>query len=172
MPEALTIDLVRHMKARNAGKWTAPDNERPLSRLGRKQAKMHAEVMAQGDPIVALYASPALRCRQTLGPLVRILNLEVQVEPLLAETGIFAMLPIGAANPWLAELQEAHPDGGRIVACSHGDTIPAFLASLAVEPYVTAGAVIKGFGGWFRVRIDQQGTRIERFDVPEGFPTD
>ena len=172
MPADLILDLVRHMKARNATKWTEDDAERPLSKLGRRQADFHAAAMTQGDAIVAVYSSPALRCRQTLEPLAKRLGAELRIEPLLAETGLFAMLPIGAENPLLVKLREAYPEGGRIVACSHGDTIPAFIESLAAEPYVSSGAVLKGFGGWYRVRFTGDGTRIERFPVPEGFPLD
>ena len=44
----LTIDLVRHMKAKNRQKWTAPQDERPLSKLGLRQAKFHADAMLEG----------------------------------------------------------------------------------------------------------------------------
>jgi 8-oxo-dGTP diphosphatase len=121
---------------------------------------------------VAVYSSPALRCRQTIEPLAGRLGVEVHIEPLLAETRLLASLPIGAENPVLVRLREAHPEGGRVVACSHGDTIPAFIDSLAVEPYVAVPAMIKGFGGWFRVRTSDTGTSIEHFEVPDGFPAD
>ncbi len=170
MPADLVIDLVRHMKAKNRLKWGENDNDRPLTKLGRRQAEMHAGVMADGDPIVALYCSPALRCRETMKPLEKRLGLELHVQPLLAEARLLSSLPIGAENPLLAMLRESHPDGGRIVACSHGDTIPAFLDSLNIEPEWSLPGVLKGFGGWYRVRITGDTMRIERVEVPEGFP--
>jgi broad specificity phosphatase PhoE len=172
MASDLVIDLVRHMKARNRQKWGEDDYERPLTKLGRRQAEMHAGVMAEGESIVAVYSSPAVRCRQTMEPLARQLGLELHIEPLLAETRLLASLPGGAENPLLATLQASHTQGGRIVACSHGDTIPAFLASLNVEPEWSLPGVLKGFGGWYRVRISADGMRIEHIEAPEGFPQD
>lgn len=174
MPEDLIIDFVRHMKARNAGKWTESDSSRPLSKLGLQQAEFHAAAMADAGPIDTVYSSPALRCRQTIEPLVTRLGVEVQIEPLLAETRLFEALPIGASNPLLTVLSAAHPGGGRVVACSHGDTIPAILESLGFAEPGRYRGVLKGFGGWYRVRIGGGGTvtEITRFEVPAGFPAD
>ena len=156
----LVIDLVRHMKARNREKWGEDDDVRPLSKLGLRQAEMQAGVMAEAGDIVAVYSSPALRCRETMEPLAQRLGLEVRIEPLLAETRLLASLPMGAENPLLARLREAHPEGGRVVACSHGDTIPAFLASLDTEPAPSLPGVLKGFGGWYRVRVEGDSVSI------------
>jgi broad specificity phosphatase PhoE len=166
----LIIDLVRHMKARNAAKWGEADDARPLSKLGQRQAGVHAVAMAAGEPIVALYCSPAQRCRETIRPLARRLGLEVQIEPMLADTRLFALLPVGVENPLLGMWQDAHPEGGRIVACSHGDTIPAFLESLNAEDDNALPALLKGFGGWYRVRVSGDVVRIEHVEAPEGFP--
>ena len=172
MDGELIIDLVRHMKARNRLKWGEDDDARALSKLGLRQAEMHALVMAGGESIAAVYSSPALRCRQTIGPLAKRLGIDVRIEPLLAETRLLASLPGGAENPLLSMLREAFPDGGRVVACSHGDTIPAFLGSLEASPDLSLPAVLKGFGGWYRVRIAGGNVRFERIDVPPGFPED
>ena len=168
MPGDLIIDLVRHMKAKNRRKWTGDDDERALSKLGLRQAEIHAGAMLEGNSIVAVYSSPALRCRQTVGPLAKRLGLSLLIEPLLAE--IPRLLPVGAENPLLAKLRDAHPDGGRIVACSHADTIPAILYSLQVRPGFGIPAVLEGFGGWYRARIAGADVRIERFAAPPGFP--
>jgi broad specificity phosphatase PhoE len=172
MAEVLTIDLVRHMKARNRTKWGEDDDARPLSKLGLRQAEMQAGVMAAGERIIAVYSSPALRCHQTMEPLAQRLGMEVLVEPLLAETRLFSLLPSEAENPLLTKLRQAHPEGGRIVACSHGDTIPAFLESLDAQTGPVLPGLLKGFGGWYRARITGDSTSIERVQAPEGFPTD
>lgn len=183
MPD-LIIDLVRHMHALSPGRRAGGDDARPLSKLGQRQAEWHATAMDDGNPILALYSSPALRCRQTLEPLAKRLGLQVRVEPLLAETRLLASLPIGAENPLLTKLLEAHPGGGRVVACSHADTIPAFIGSLGIEPYVSAPAVLQGFGGWYRVRTSANcarktplsvgwrgaGGEVSHFEPPPGFP--
>ena len=166
----LTIDLVRHMKARNRHKWGEDDFDRPLTKLGLRQADAHAEAIAHGDAIDAVYASPALRCRQTIEPLARRLDLVVQVEPLLAETRMLLSLPLGAENPLLTRFWADLPNGGRIVACSHGDTIPAFLDSLQPDPAGSLRSPLKGFGDWYRVHIDGATVTIEHNEAPEGFP--
>jgi 8-oxo-dGTP diphosphatase len=128
--------------------------------------------MMRSDRVDAVYCSPALRCRQTIEPLAERLGLPVRVEHLLAETGLLLSLPIGAQNPLLARFQADLPDGGRIVACSHADTIPAFLDSLQPDDQGLPRPELKGFGGWHRVRVDGAEVTIERYEPPEGFPQD
>jgi 8-oxo-dGTP diphosphatase len=128
--------------------------------------------MAAGEPIVAVYSSPALRCRQTVEPLAQRLGIDVIVEPLLAETRRLALVPAGAVSPLLEKLREAHSGGGRVVACSHADTIPAFLASLDVEAPFFLPAVLEGFGGWYRVAVSGDRLSVTEFPAPLGFPPD
>jgi 8-oxo-dGTP diphosphatase len=170
MDGELIIDLVRHMKAKNRAKWDEDDEVRPLTKLGRRQAEMHAATMAEGEPIVAVYSSPALRCRETVRPLAERLGLTLLIEPLLAEMP--PILPIGAETPLLTKLREAHPAGGRIVACGHADTIPAFLESLDVRADAPLPGLLKGFGGWYRVQVTADDGRLERIEAPGGFPKD
>ena len=160
----LTIDLVRHMKAKNRQKWTAPQDERPLSKLGLRQAVFHADALLAGERIEAIYTSPAVRCRATIAPMAEQLGVEARVEPLLAEgrSSQEAMRLLGS-------LRERH-ESGRIVLCSHGDTIPAMLAGIGAENGASAPAGLSGFGGWYRVRFDGDGATIVRFGAPEGFP--
>jgi len=180
------------MKAKNRRKWTAPHDERPLSKLGLRQAAFHAHAMLESEPIAAIYSSPAIRCRTTIGPLAERAGIEVQIESLLAETDgypepsgwagfDFGMDREGSGNPmgpaywsgrglsFVNKVREAHPAGGRIVACSHGDTIPLIVASLAGAYGVQPPSPLWGFGGWYRLRLDGDTVSINRFDPPEGF---
>jgi probable phosphoglycerate mutase len=50
----------------------------PLTELGQEQARTLAERLG-GEPIVAVYASQAIRAQQTAAPLAEVLGLEVQV---------------------------------------------------------------------------------------------
>ena len=50
----------------------------PLTELGRRQAESLAARLA-GEPIVAVYASQAIRAQQTAAPLARRFSLDVQV---------------------------------------------------------------------------------------------
>jgi broad specificity phosphatase PhoE len=188
----LTIDLVRHMKAKNRRKWTAPQDDRPLSKLGVRQAAFQVDAMVEGDRIDAIYSSPAVRCRTTIAPVAGRLGLEVQIEPLLAETegypepagwaGFdFGMDRQDSGNPmgpafwagrglaFVDKMQSTHPKGGRIVACSHGDTIPLIVASLTGMHGIEPPPPLWGFGGWYRIRLEGDDATIVRFDPPPGF---
>jgi 8-oxo-dGTP diphosphatase len=180
------------MKAKNRAKWTGDQDERPLTRLGRQQADVHAATMLEGEEIAAIYCSPALRCRETIAPLAHRLGLDVVVEPLLRETAGYAAPagwegfdfglegrgdnPVGpamAAGQGLAAietLRSRHKAGGRIVACSHGDTIPMMVTGLAAFAAVALPAPLWGFGGWYRLRFDGTSVSIERCDPPATFP--
>jgi len=160
----LTIDLVRHMKAKNRQKWTAPQDERPLSKLGLRQAAFHADAMLEGDPIAAIYSSPALRCTTTIAPVSERVGIAAEVEPLLSE-GRSSQ----EALRLLHRLRQRHPSG-RIVLCSHGDTIPAMLAGIAASATTPVPSELRGFGGWYRVQLQGDDATIERIDPPAGFP--
>jgi 8-oxo-dGTP diphosphatase len=192
MPQPLVLDLVRHMKARNRQKWAGSNDERPLTKRGLRQAEAQAAAMAMGDSIAGLYCSPAMRCRQTIAPLAERLGLDVTIEPLLAETegyrwppgwegfdfgpGAGTGNPIGAAYAtgrglaFVSRLQAENPEGGRFVACSHGDTIPVTVAALGAAHGVHLPPPLWGFGGWYRIRFDGGSVSIERFEAPEEFP--
>ena len=61
-----TVWLVRHAKAKNRLEWEAPDELRPLTRRGRREADAIAARLAAEDPAPErLVSSPFLRCVQT-----------------------------------------------------------------------------------------------------------
>jgi len=137
-----TIELVRHGDAQGRDRWWGkPDRDRPLSDVGHDQAKRLAgELNAAGD-VDALYSSPFMRCVQTLQPLADSLGARIQPEDALAEATTLPVLDGGdawVASAWLGgramallnRIVATHP-GGRVVACSHGDIIPAVMAVLA-----------------------------------------
>lgn len=136
-----TIELVRHAKAAARERWWGrPDHERPLTDAGWAQARgLAAELVAAG-PVDALYSSPYLRCVQTLEPLAADVGLPVFDAEGLAEARTLPVSDGGNAwvsAAWLAgrglgfldEVARTHR-GGRVVACSHGDLIPALLAAV------------------------------------------
>jgi 2,3-bisphosphoglycerate-dependent phosphoglycerate mutase len=103
-----TFYLVRHAHA----DW-APDEDRPLSAQGRRDAERVADVL-QRYPIGAIYSSPFQRARQTIIPLATRLNLPVHVEPDLRER----QLGDSPAEDFFIAVQEtwlrpsfAHPGG-------------------------------------------------------------
>ena len=127
------------MDAGDRNVWQGDQDERPLTDLGWEQARAQAEALA-GEKIDALYTSPALRARQTLGPLAERLGLEVHVLPEIGDDQTWRVpdgwdpehnrgmnVPAyssGRAMAGIGKLQTLFPDG-HVVACSHGHVIPA-----------------------------------------------
>ncbi|MGY3677574.1 histidine phosphatase family protein [Streptomyces sp. TE33382] len=120
------------------------DSARPLSPQGLSQAGSLAAVMR--DSIDAICSSPAKRCVQTVEPLARSFGLSIATAPGLAtpdgtyqprewtegfhspfQRELGGAWMAGAALAVLIGMGSAHP-GGHVVACSHGDVIPAFAA--------------------------------------------
>lgn len=110
--------LVRHAKAGERRTWVADDVERPLSKKGRKQAKLLAKRLARVEP-PALLSSRYARCVETLEPLAEQLGTKVVVDDRLTEDE-----PIGPVLELLGEAKNG------TVLCSHGDIIPAVLDEL------------------------------------------
>jgi 8-oxo-dGTP diphosphatase len=110
--------LVRHADAGHRG-GAHPDELRPLTAKGERQAAGLAEALVDSHP-THLYASPFLRCVQTLEPLGQRLGLEVVERPELAE---------GAGAAGALALAREHRDTS-IVFSSHGDVIPDVLEAL------------------------------------------
>ncbi len=103
-----TLYLVRHAHA----DWS-PDESRPLSARGQRDAEMVAEVLAAW-PITAIYASSARRASDTVAPLARRLNLPIAVcddlrERKLSDAPVDDFL--GAVRATWAEPERALPGG-------------------------------------------------------------
>ena len=115
----MSIFVVRHAKAGSRPNWDGDDAARPLSKNGWRQAEALAKRLA-GEAVSGLWSSPSVRCVQTVEPLGRALDLEIRIEPRLAEGT--------ELDDSLALLAEV-PDGA--VLCSHGDVIPELVEGLA-----------------------------------------
>jgi 8-oxo-(d)GTP phosphatase len=116
---SVTVFLVRHAKAADREGWDGPDRDRPLVERGRAQAERLALALAPVRPALVA-ASPWLRCVQTAEPLAEALGVEVQADDRLGydDADLAGFVHTCAA---------AHP-GGSVVAVSHGDLIPLYLA--------------------------------------------
>ena len=120
----MIISLVRHAKAGSRKAWSAPDIERPLDPKGRDQATA-IDAALRDRPIARVVSSPALRCQQTVGPLVHHVGTALELHDALAEGS--------RVEPALALLDECVAQGADAVLCSHGDVIPQLLAALAAR---------------------------------------
>jgi 8-oxo-dGTP diphosphatase len=168
--EVTVIELVPHCSSTPRGEWGGSNDERPLSEKGLREAEVLAAVGAEG--VRGVYTSPALRCRQSVGPLGAAAGVPVTVDERLREGfdepadwvgGVFA--PIGQAlgGAWtaargVAVLDEvvARHRGGRAVVCSHGDLIPVVLAHLASTHNCSLPTIVER-GGWFRLSFASDG---------------
>jgi 8-oxo-(d)GTP phosphatase len=115
------VFLVRHAKAGNREKWDAPDELRPLSKPGWRQADAIASALAD-EGIAALVSSPYVRCVQTFEPLGTRLGLAVQEHDALAEGG--------STGPAL-QLVRAVTALGSTALSTHGDVQPGVVYALA-----------------------------------------
>lgn len=123
----MQLYLVRHAHAgsRLPG---GRDRYRPLSPQGRERAEVLAALFADLR-LDRLVSSPATRCQQTLAGLSRSTGLEVEELPGLWEGS--------NTLDTMAELEAL--DGRRIVACSHGDVIPALIEQLGMRDVPVQG---------------------------------
>jgi 8-oxo-(d)GTP phosphatase len=112
----VTILLVRHARAGKAKEWRGDDRLRPLDERGRAQAEGLVGLLRSYKP-TAILSSGALRCVQTVKPLARALEQEVEGREELAE---------GAAADEVLSLVSSLPDDV-VVLCTHGDVIQEVL---------------------------------------------
>jgi broad specificity phosphatase PhoE len=112
------IYLLRHAHAGNKRTWSGPDDRRPLSATGRREAA-GLVILLHDRPIATILSSPALRCEQTVRPLAERRGLPV---------GLDGRLDVDAELDDAATL--IRPDLGDVVLCSHGELIGQLLGLL------------------------------------------
>lgn len=127
-----TFYFVRHAKAGSREDWTGDDRLRPLTKKGKKQAEELVTVLKK-FPITAIYASPFLRCVQTVEPLAHARGLEVKQSDALVE---------GMALKGAMQLITDGKLDQAVLGC-HGD-----LSWELVEELVKHHAVKAGEGGY------------------------
>jgi 8-oxo-dGTP diphosphatase len=104
--------LVRHAHAGKKAQWQGPDQARPLSAQGHKEALGLIERLGP-YPLGRVLSSPAERCLQTVQPLAG--RLGSRVEP-------SAALAVDGTGPGVVELL-VDPALERAVLCTHGEVI-------------------------------------------------
>jgi phosphohistidine phosphatase SixA len=117
----MAVYLVRHADAGTRHEWHQPDDLRPLTERGRRQAQALVERLA-GRSVQRVLSSPAMRCRETIRPLAEHLGLEVELAAPLLEGA-----PLQDS---LALVRSIAATGQHAVLCSHGDVIPDVLTYL------------------------------------------
>lgn len=127
-----TVHLIRHAKAKNRLTWEEPDELRPLTKRGRREAQAIAVRLADDEPPARLVSSPFVRCVQTLEPLAVALGLPIETTDLLAE---------GAGAEPAIELMVSLAGARPIACCTHGDVVFE-----VVDVVAGSGVVLDGPG--------------------------
>ena len=118
----MTVYVLRHARAGRRSTWKGADDQRPLTKVGRRQAAAAAEILADVG-VTRIVSSPYVRCRQSVEPLAQQLRLPVDLADALAE---------GAKLDALLRLTEKVADEDAVL-CTHGDMILLLLEHLRRE---------------------------------------
>ena len=118
-----SVHLVRHAKAKSRAEWSEPDELRPLTKRGRREALALSERL-QEAAVERLFSSPFTRCVQTFEPLAQALELTIETTDLLAE---------GADGPQALELLVSLGRTGSIACCTHGDVLYDVVCTVAAS---------------------------------------
>jgi 8-oxo-dGTP diphosphatase len=112
----VNVYVVRHAKAGSRSRWEGPDELRPLSKNGRRQAEAIADLLAN-EGVARILSSPFVRCVLTVEPLAQQLGLPVETTDELKE---------GASLQEALRLVEKVSDKPSVL-CTHGDVIGELL---------------------------------------------
>ena len=124
-PDVVRVVLVRHAHAGHRSDFDGPDEKRPLSNRGLRQADRLVALLASFAP-TRVVSAPALRCVQTVEPLTRATGLPLEHAPMFGEDE-FAANPQAAAEGLLADLASTEEV---TVICSQGGVIPKLITWL------------------------------------------
>ncbi|MBA2568614.1 MAG: histidine phosphatase family protein [Actinobacteria bacterium] len=105
----MTLLLVRHAFAGDSEAWQGDDRLRPLDSKGRRQAEALVALLAEFD-VDRVVSSPYVRCIQTVEPLARSRELEIEHDAAL-----------GADRPDDVPSVLERLRGQDAAVCTHGD---------------------------------------------------
>ena len=146
MTTATQMYLVRHAKAGSRSDWSGPDDLRPLTKTGRRQADALRDLLADRG-VARVISSPYVRCRQTVEPLGQRLRLPVDLADELAE---------GTPLPEARRLIEKFTSEPTVL-CTHGDVIGELLESLARRGLIGRDTRLEKGSTWV---LDFQGDEV------------
>lgn len=124
----MTTYLVRHASAGRRDDSDPDDAERPLDEAGRSQAERLAAWLSH-EPITRILTSPYRRCVESVGPLARLVGLDLEIVEDLGEG-----TPV--ERSWEVLASAARTDA---VLCSHGDVIPDLIRRAQMRGLVVPG---------------------------------
>lgn len=150
------IYLVRHARAGHREKWTEPDELRPLTKSGWRQAEALVELF-EGQRFAHLLSSPYVRCVQTLEPLGRARSQPVETADALAE---------GASVHASLELMLEASGEGPVALSTHGDIIENVLDELTRLEVPLSGPVALEKGSTWIIDVADGSFAAARYVAP------
>jgi len=122
--ETSTLLLLRHAKAGRRSDFRGDDRQRPLDKIGRRQARDAGAFLSCFAP-ERIIAADRVRCQQTVSPLADRLSLPIEVGPEFSDEACLA--DPDAAVKSAIRLAEQN---ATTVVCSQGKAIPLMMADL------------------------------------------
>ena len=153
--------LLRHAKAITRDEWQGDDDDRPLDSLGQNQAKRLLSIY-QVYNIEQIHTSDAVRCYDTVNPMVKGLGIKLEVTGKLGE------------NAYKKDKEKAFDyakdlikEDARILLCSHNPILPKMLNRLTKKSDVDADeGKLSPADGWVIHRSGKEIIQIDRIDAP------
>lgn len=153
--EVRRIFLVRHGQALERELWPHPDEHRPLTDLGYRQADGIRGALARSG-IDHVVSSRAYRCVDTVWPLARAAGLRVALSDALFEGS--------TAADTLMLMRRTR--GDRIALCTHGDVMQDVLERLDAEGIRLQGGMRFAKGAWWAFDLDDGRIRRASYHPP------
>jgi broad specificity phosphatase PhoE len=153
----VTIYLVRHGRAGDRSKWEGPDDLRPLSKVGRRQALGLVELV-EDRPIDRIVSSPYVRCRQSVEPLAEQRRLPVDLADELTEGA-----PLAAALRLVDKVTHEHA-----VLCTHGDVLTELLSHFERQGLALGKSAKLEKGSVWELDVDEGQVVSARYHPPPG----
>ena len=153
--------LHRHAKAITRDEWQGDDDDRPLDSLGQNQAKRLLSIY-QVYNIEQIHTSDAVRCYDTVNPMVKGLGIKLEVTGKLSESTY--KKDKEKAFDYAKDLIK---EDVRILLCSHNPILPKMLNRLTKKSDVDADeGKLSPADGWVIHRSGKAIIQIDRIDAP------
>ena len=153
--------LLRHAKAVIREEWQGDDDDRPLDSLGQNQANRLLAIY-QVYNIEQIHTSDAVRCYDTVNPIVKGLGIKLEVTGKLSESTY--KKDKEKAFEYAKDLIK---EDTRILLCSHNPILPKMLNKLTKKSDVDADeGKLSPADGWVIHRNGKEIIQIDRLDAP------
>jgi len=153
--------LLRHAKAITRDEWQGDDDDRPLDSLGQNQAKRLLSIY-QVYNIEQIHTSDAVRCYDTVNPMVKGLGIKLEVTGKLSESTY--KKDKEKAFDYAKDLIK---EDARILICSHNPILPKMLNKLTKKSDFDADeGKLSPADGWVIHRSGKEIIQIDRIDAP------